>query len=186
MLKGTSPLFSTEPDKIEFTARLGGGTDKADLDYDVEVCLVDASGNEINSTKTTVATGLTNDPVNYTVSVPYSASAYGVKLMHMKENGWNARYYSFKLSYSYTESYATLLGTETGGGVESVAMKFNAKISTTNWSALGTVSDYGIMMFKRKSSDSEYSDTSTPVKDAYRDGRTLTVSRKGSGDGVSQ
>lgn len=182
MLKGASPLFSMEPAEIEFTARLGGGTDKADLDYDVEVCFVDSKGKEIESTKTTVATGLTNAPDNYTVSIPYSASAYGVKLTHLKENGWNARYYSFKLSYRYSTSYATLLGDETGGGIESVAMKFSGKIPVTTWSALGTVSDYGIMMFKRKASNSEYSDTDTPVKDAYRDGKTLSVSRKGSGD----
>ena len=182
MLKGTSPLFVVEPTEITFTARLGGGTDKPDLDYDVEVCLVDIDGNEINSTKTVVATGLTVTPNDYTVSIPYSASAYGVKLTHMKENGWNARYYSFDLSYGYADSTATLLGNETGSGVDSVAMKFSAKIAVSKWEALGTVSDYGIMLFKRKASNSAYSDTDTPIRDAYKNCETLSVLHKGSGD----
>lgn len=179
--KGTSPLFAFEAAEIKLVVRLAGGTAKNPLDHNIEACLVDDEGAEIAGTTVIVASALTTSATNFTVSIPYSASAYGVKVMHVKEDGWNARYYSFELSYSYTTSYATLLGTETGSGVESVAMIFSAKISVANWSALGTITDYGIMMFKRKASESEYSDTDTPVKDAYREGRTLTVSHKGSG-----
>lgn len=178
----TSPLFSMEPTEIKLTARLGAGSAKNPLGHNIEAVFVDSEGNEISTTKVIVATALPKDPENFVVSMSYDANAYGVKLMHLKEDGWNVRYYSFELSYKYTTSYATLLGTETGEGVESVAMKFSAKISVANWAALGTVTDYGIMMFKRKASDSAYSDTDTPVKDAYRDGVTLSASRKGSGE----
>ena len=178
----TSPLFSMEPTEIKLTARLGAGSAKNPLGHNVEAVFVDSEGNEISTTKVTVATALPKDPENFVVSMSYDANAYGVKLMHLKEDGWNVRYYSFELSYKYTTSYATLLGSETGEGVESVAMKFSAKISVANWEALGTVTDYGIMMFKRKASDSAYSDTDTPVKDAYRDGVVLSASRKGSGE----
>ena len=98
IVKGTSPLFTSEPSKITLTANLGAGSDKDPLDHNVEACLVDSEGNEIAATKVTVTSALTKDPAVYTVEIPYSADAYGVKLSHMKENSWNARYYSFSLA----------------------------------------------------------------------------------------
>ncbi len=179
--KSNSPLFALAAAEIKLVVRLAAGSARDPLTHDVKACLVDNEGVEIAGTTVTVASALTTSATNFTVSIPYSASAYGVKVMHVKEDGWNVRYYSFELSYNYAASYATLIGNETGEGVESVAIKFSAKISVANWSALGTVSDYGIMMFKRKALGSEYSATSTPVKDAYCDGRTLSISHKGSG-----
>ncbi len=98
LMKRTSALFDAEPSSIKLTCNLGAGSDKATLDHNVEACFVDASGNEIAATKVTVATGLTKAAKDYTVDLPYSANAYGVKVMHMKENSWNARYYTFKLT----------------------------------------------------------------------------------------
>ena len=84
---------------LKLIARLGGSEDKDPLDHNVEVCLVDSNGDEIEGTKVILATALTHEPADVDVLIPYSASAYGVKLMHVKENGWNARYYSFSLIY---------------------------------------------------------------------------------------
>ena len=99
MVKGASALFASAPSKITFTASLGAGSDKDPLDHNVEVCLVDSEGNDIAATKVTLTTKLTKAAATYSIELPYSADAYGVKLSHMKENSWNARYYSFNLSY---------------------------------------------------------------------------------------
>lgn len=98
MVKKAAPIFSAQPTSIKLTASLGAGSDKDPLDHNVEVCFVDADGNEIAATKVTVASALTKAAANYTVDIPYAANACGIKLMHMKETSWNARYYSFSLA----------------------------------------------------------------------------------------
>ena len=99
IVKRDTALFDAEPSQIKFTASLGAGSDKNPLDHNVEVVLVDAEGNEIAATKVTLTNKLTNAAANYNVVIPYAANACGVKLMHVKESSWNARYYSFSLSY---------------------------------------------------------------------------------------
>ena len=182
-----SPLFIAEPAVIEFTARIGAGSNADEFDNPIQVCFIDSAGNEISSTKVDVVTSnLTTSPQNYAVSIPYSENAYGVKLTHAKESGYNARFYTFGLSYSYADSAASVHGTETDEGgslsVSGVYMKFNASIKVSVWNQLGTISNYGVMIFKRAASNGEYTDTETPVKDAYKDGKTLTVIEKGNGD----
>ena len=153
MVKGASPLFATEPAAIKFTARICGGTAKDPLDHNVEACFVDSEGNEIELTKQTVTTKVTGSAKNYTINLPYSSSAYGVKIMHVKENSWNIRYYSYTLSYDFGNTVKTINGTEVKEGnvvtsVDSVVLRFGAKLSADNWAAfntLHTISDYGIM-----------------------------------------
>ena len=96
---GTSPLFTSQPSSITFTARLGSGSDKNPLSHNVEACLVDADGNEIAATKRIVTTSITAAANDYEIELPYSADAYGAKIMHMKADSHNIRYYSFSLSY---------------------------------------------------------------------------------------
>ena len=96
----TTALFAAQPSSIILTANLGAGSAKNPLDNKVEAVLVDADGNEIAATKVTVATSLPKDPADIEVTIPYAANAYGLKLMHVKENSWNARYYSFTLAYA--------------------------------------------------------------------------------------
>ena len=95
-----SPLFTSEPGTIIFTAHLGAGTTKATLDNNVEVCLVDSNGNDIESTRVTLTNSIIKEETEYTVNVPYSASAYGAKISHLKADSHNIRYYSFSLSIS--------------------------------------------------------------------------------------
>ena len=104
MVKKAAPIFASQPSSIKLTAKLGAGSAKDPLDHNVEACFVDASGDEIAATKVTVATALPKDPADFTVDLPYNANACGVKLMHMKENSWNARYYSFSLRVTAGET----------------------------------------------------------------------------------
>lgn len=186
-VKGSSPLFIFEPTEIRLSVCLATGTVKDPMDNSVQACLVDSSGKEIDSTTVVVASALTKDPTNYYALIPYSANAYGLKIKHLKEAGYSTRYYCFELSYQYTNSIATIHGVETTENetlnVDSVALRFGARISVANWgliaSELGTISDYGVMLFKKASLLNVYSNS--PVKDAYRTGQTLAVSRRGSG-----
>ena len=93
-----SPLFDAVPDTITFTASLGAGNAEDNLVNNVEVCLVNQSGNDITSTRTTVTTSITSAAHDYSVELPYDSSAYGVRLYHVKTSGYNIRFYSFSLS----------------------------------------------------------------------------------------
>ena len=93
-----SPLFDAVPDTITFTASLGAGNAEDNLVNNVEVCLVNQSGNDIASTRTTVTTSITSAAHDYSVELPYDSSAYGVRLYHVKTSGYNIRFYSFSLS----------------------------------------------------------------------------------------
>ncbi|MBR6931465.1 MAG: chitobiase/beta-hexosaminidase C-terminal domain-containing protein [Bacteroidales bacterium] len=99
-LKGSTAYWTTTPESISFTAKLGGGTTKDPLDKNVLVALLDNEGNVIEGTSTIVTTKITNTTGSeFTVSVPAVNNAYGVKISHIKETGFNVRYYSFSLSY---------------------------------------------------------------------------------------
>lgn len=185
--KSESALFSNEQSAINLVARLGAGSAKNPLGHNVEACFVDSDGNEIAGTKVTVTTSLPKDPENFTASIPYSSSAYGVKIMHIKENNWNVRYYSFSLSYNYGSSVKTITGTENKTGevttsVSSVVMRFGARISTENWTALNTehtITDYGVMFAKKATLDAN---SISSVKSAYETKQSLLfVVSKGSG-----
>lgn len=122
---GTSPLFTFEPSKITFRAFLGGTSAKDPLENNVEACLIDSSGNEIEDTKVVLTNKLiSKDRTEYNVRLPYSADAYGAKISHVKIEGYNVRYYSFALYRSNSSpepedylssasSIATLLGNAT-------------------------------------------------------------------------
>ena len=180
--KAETPLFVCEPTSIIFTARLGAGSAKNPLEHNVEACLVDNQGNEINSTKTVVANALPKNPENFTIELPYSANAYGFKLMHTKEASFNARYYSFSLSYKYSDTFAVLSGNETNEGVDQVKMTFGATVSVATWNSLetayGTITDYGVMMFKTTSALS----SDTPVQDRFKVNGALANFHKGSAE----
>lgn len=117
-----SALFSSEPFKITLTAELGGGSAKDPLENPVKVCFVDAQGNDIANTETTLTTKIVSAAASeYSVNLSYNANAYGLKLFHDKETGFNVRYYSFNLEVfesasgvedylSLTSSFATVHG----------------------------------------------------------------------------
>ena len=186
-----SALFAREPGYIKLDARLCGGEAKDPLTYNVEACFVDSDGNNIESTKVIVTTGVTTSSTHYVVEMPYSANAYGVKLYHMKANGHNIRYYSFELSYSFARSVKTICGTENKTGdvvtsVSSVVMRFGTKLSDENWTAFNaehTVTDYGVMFARKAYLDSH---SVSSVKAAYETNESLLyVVRRGSGTAPS-
>ena len=103
LYKTDAALFATAPVEITFSAKLGGGSVKDPLDYNIYACFVDNTGADIAGTAVTVTSKITNkDGSDFSVNMPTAnaTSAYGIKIYHMKEDGWNARYYNFTLSYS--------------------------------------------------------------------------------------
>ena len=103
LYKTDAKLFATTPGSITFSAKLGGGSAKDPLGYNIYACFVDNTGADIADTKVIVTTKITSTTgSNFSVSMPTAkaADAYGIKIYHMKESGWNARYYNFTLSYT--------------------------------------------------------------------------------------
>lgn len=94
-----SPLFASVPNTITFTAELGAGNSENNLVNNVEVCLIDDNGDEIASTRQTLTTSISASTTEYSVELPYSSNAYGVKLSHIKTSGYNIRFFSFSLAY---------------------------------------------------------------------------------------
>lgn len=101
----STALFSSAPSAITITAKLGGGTTKDPLENDVYACFVDKTGSDIDGTAVTLTTKITSTTgSDFSVSMPTAKAtqAYGVKIYHTKESGYNVRYYNFSLSYETT------------------------------------------------------------------------------------
>ncbi len=97
----TSPMFTSTPNSITVTAKIGGGTGNKILSNPVEAQLVDKDGNLIGSAVTITKKITINTGDSYEVNVPTTGitSAYGLRISHKKESGYNVRYYSMSLSY---------------------------------------------------------------------------------------
>ena len=109
------PVFTTTPESVKFTVNLRGGSAKDPMTYPLYACLVDAEGNNIESTEVVVVTALTTVFTDYEVTVPVTGvqQAYGLKLYHMKENGWNVRYHA--ITWTIVEGEAP--AQDTGSGI---------------------------------------------------------------------
>ena len=95
-----SAYWTSMPTSISLSARIGGGTGNKDLSNPVYVTLLDADGNEITASQTAITSHITtNTGDDYTISLPLTNNVFGVKVSHVKETGYNVRYYSFSLSY---------------------------------------------------------------------------------------
>ena len=128
----TSKLFSTTPGQITLTAKLGGGSAKNPLDYNICACFVDNTGADISGSEVNITnkiTTTTGSDISVSLPVAYSTNAYGVKIYHMKEDGWNARYYNFTLSYTAqvdaTWSLAPATGVVTVGESTEITLTTN-------------------------------------------------------------
>ena len=94
-----SELFSTTPTSISITVKVGGGTTKNELTNSVYAYLVDKDGKNIESTNTIITTKVeTKTGKEYTVSIPNVESAYGLRITHEKESGYNVRIYSISFT----------------------------------------------------------------------------------------
>ena len=121
VVSSPTPIFTSTPSGVTLKATLGGGSIKNPLDYNVYTCLVDSNGDEISSTVTTVTTKITNtNGSDFEVSIPVTgvSSAYGFKVRHMKEDGWNVRYYGLTLTVESGSSS----GSDVTWNLESIAV----------------------------------------------------------------
>lgn len=90
-----SALFSTKPSKISVTVKVGGGAIRNPLNNYLLAYLVDESGNNIVSTEVIVTSKVeATTGTEYTVSIPTVDTAYGLRITHEKESGYNVRIYS--------------------------------------------------------------------------------------------
>ena len=90
LYKTDAALFATAPVEITFNAKLGGGSTKDPLGYNIYACFVDNTGADIDGTAVTVTTKITNkDGSDFSVNMPtsYATSAYGIKIYPMKQDG---------------------------------------------------------------------------------------------------
>ena len=95
-------IIASEPSAITVKATIGGGSAKDPLDNSVYAQFLDASGNVLGdpvvvTTKVEVTTGK-----EYVVSMPVAnyANVRGVRISHVKESGYNVRYYAISLAYT--------------------------------------------------------------------------------------
>ncbi len=143
----TTKLFATTPLSVTFTAKLGGGSAKDPLNYNVYACFVDKDGNNIADTEVTVTTKITDKNGSdfiVNMSTAKATDAYGVKIYHMKEDGWNVRYYGFSLSY------------------EAAAPAYSIT-AASNDNELGTVSLTGNVITATPAAGSRYADPAYTV-----------------------
>ena len=90
-----SALFTSAPTSITLEVSVGGGSVKDPLENNVIAFLIDSNGNNIQSTQTTVTTKVENTTGKvYSVSMPLVNEAYGVRISHTKESGYNIRIYN--------------------------------------------------------------------------------------------
>ena len=99
----STPMITNIPISITVTAELGGGSTKDDLTNSVYAIWLDKDGEELGDAvfltdEITAKTGS-----NFTANLPIAnaTSAYGVRVYHQKESGYNVRYYGISLSYKY-------------------------------------------------------------------------------------
>ena len=117
----SSPIVSSAPVAITITATLGGGTVK-DLDNPVYACYVDASGNDVANSAVVLTNSITDtngSEFTASLSASLATSAYGVKVYHVKESGYNVRYYGFVVELSDTPTYTITYNANGGSGTMS-------------------------------------------------------------------
>lgn len=93
-------IWSTLPDSISLTIKVGGGSAKDPLANNVMANFIDSSGDEIGGTSRTVTTKVeTTTGKDYVISMPLVNNVAGVMIHHEKESNYNVRIYSISLSY---------------------------------------------------------------------------------------
>lgn len=98
----TNKLFTSTPSSVTVKATIGGGSTKNPLTNSVYVCFVDNSGNDIDGSAVLVTDKVevtTGKEYSVSMSTTKAADAYGIKVYHAKESGYNVRYYSFSVEY---------------------------------------------------------------------------------------
>ena len=100
-IKAESQIINEEPSAIIVTAHLGAGADRETLTYPVNAVLVDADGNNVGAPVVLTNSIPDKNGDDFSANLPTAnyADVRGVKISHMKEDGWNVRYYSMSFKY---------------------------------------------------------------------------------------
>ena len=100
-IKAESQIINEEPSAIIVTAHLGAGADRDELTYPVNAVLVDADGNNVGDPVVLTNSIPDKNGDDFSANLPTAnyANVRGVKISHMKEDGWNVRYYSMSFKY---------------------------------------------------------------------------------------
>ena len=109
LIKSSGTIWTTSPDTISLTVKVGGGTTKNPLSNNVVAYFLDSNGDTISSSATVVTTKVDDTTgQEYTVTMPSTANVAGIRIHHDKESNYNVRIYSFSLSYSSSSATKTL------------------------------------------------------------------------------
>ena len=95
-------IIASEPSAITVTAKLGGGTAKDPLGNNVYAQFLDAEGNVLGDAVLVTNKIDVNTGKDYVVSMPVAdyANVRGVRISHVKESGYNVRYYAISMAYT--------------------------------------------------------------------------------------
>lgn len=94
-----SAIITSVPKTITLKVTVGGGTTKDPLVNSVYAYFVDSDGRNISQTQTVVTSKVeTTTGKEYTITLPLVDMAYGIRLSHTKETGYNVRVYKVELS----------------------------------------------------------------------------------------
>ena len=99
----STPMIANIPISVTVTAKLGGGTAGKELTNPVYAILLDVDGEELGSAVKLTDKITHKEGSEFTANLPVAdaTSAYGVRVYHQKETGYNVRYYGISLSYKY-------------------------------------------------------------------------------------
>ena len=98
--KSSGVIWSTTPESISLTVKVGGGSAKDPLANNVTANLIDSTGAAILGTEVTITSKVeTTTGKDYTVSVPTANNAAGIMIHHEKESSYNVRIYAISMSY---------------------------------------------------------------------------------------
>ena len=135
----STPMMLSNPSSVVIKANLGGGSTRK-LANPVCAVWLDVNGNEMGNA-VIVTDEITNKTgSDFIVSLPVAnaTEAYGIRVYHQKESGYNVRYYGISLSYTYnTTTYSGYVttceaATEALSGTFSVGKYEVAQFATGN------------------------------------------------------
>ena len=137
LYSASSPILSTAPNIVTISATLGGGTAPQDLSNSVYACYVDNSGEIIANTSVVLTSAISNtNGSEFTANLSASGitTAYGVMVYHVKESGYNVRYFGFSVSFSNQATYTVTY--DGNGGTGSVSDPHSPYVSGTTVTVL--------------------------------------------------
>ncbi len=162
-------MISSIPAIATVTAKLGGGSTKNPLTNNVYAVWLDASGNELGDAVqiTSKITNTTGSDFTANLPVANATSAYGVRIKHQKETGYNVRYYAISLSITTggsTTSYISVPNCCTPlGSVNGSINVNNATSVTLQWDAVEGAEKYQVKVPGSSSHDNWTDVNSTSV-----------------------